>query len=270
VEPRVLLHHAKGQGEAIVLIPGGLTGWLSWIPHQERLADRYRAIRVQPIHNELGSAGVPGDPGYTAETERESLRLTLDALDLERPHLAGWSGGGRAALEFATEYPNRVRTLTLVEPGAYWILEQLADRLEDVERANSLVRGLFGRQLTEDDLAQFLELAGFIDSAEDARSHPNWERWLTHRMALSWQGEKLDHPHRSVAELRGITCPVLLTKGTRTDDLDKRVVDVLGERLRNASVVELEGDHAHHIESMDAFLEALEAHLMRADEARTA
>ena len=270
MEPRVLLHHAKGQGEAIVLIPGGLTGWLSWIPHQERLADRYRAIRVQPIHNELGSAGVPGDPGYTAETEREALRLTLDALGLERPHLVGWSGGGKAALEFATEYPDRVRSLALVEPAAYWVLEELGDRLEDVERANSLVHGLFGRPVTEDHLAKFLELAGFVESAQDAPSHPNWDRWLTHRMALSWQGEKLDHPERSVEDLARITCPVLLTKGTRTADWLKRLVDVLGERLPNASVVELDGDHAHHIESIDAFLEALEAHLTHTDEARTA
>lgn len=265
MEPRVLPYDVKGDGEPIVLVPGGLTGWLSWIPHQDRLAARYRAIRVQPTHNELGSAGVPGDPGYTAETEREALRLTLDELDLERPHIVGWSGGGKAALEFATEYPDRVRSLTLVEPAAYWILEQLGDRLEEVERANSLVHGLFGRPVSEDDLATFLELAGFVESARDAPSRPNWERWLAHRMALSWQGEKLDHPERSVDELARITCPVLLTKGTRTADWLKRLVDVLGERLPNASVVELEGDHAHHIESIDAFLVALDEHLTRTD-----
>ena len=28
---RVLLHEVKGQGEPIVLVPGGLSGWLSWI-----------------------------------------------------------------------------------------------------------------------------------------------------------------------------------------------------------------------------------------------
>lgn len=261
MEPRVLQHDVQGQGEPVMLVPGGLTGWLSWIPHQQRLAARYRAIRVQPIHNELGSAGLPGDPAYTSEIEREALRLTLDALGLERPHLVGWSGGGKSALELATEYPDRVRSLVLVEPAAYWILEQLGDRLEDVERVNSLVHGLFGRPVTEDDLARFLELAGFVERAGDAPSHPNWDRWLAHRMALSWQGDELDHPGRSVEELARITCPVLLTKGTRTADWLKRVVDVLGGRLPDASVLELEGDHAHHIQSIDAFMAALEAHL---------
>lgn len=263
MEPRVLRYDAQGHGEPIVLVPGALTGWLSWIPHQHRLAGRYRSIRVQPIHNELGSAGVPGDPAYTAETERESMRMTLDALGLERPHLAGWSGGGTALLEFATEYPDRVGSLTLVEPSAHWILEQLGDRVEDVERLNSFVHGLFGHPVTEDDLATFLELAGLGLNARDAASHPNWDRWLTHRTALSWQSEKLDHPKRSVEELSRITCSVLLTKGNRSTDLDRRVVDVLGERLPDASVVELDGDHAHHIESIDAFLVVLEGHLMR-------
>ena len=105
----------------------------------------------------------------------------------------------------ATEYPDRVRSLTLVEPAAYWILELLGDQLEDVQRANSLVHGLFGRPLTDEDLTMFLELAGLVDSARDAPSHPKWGRWLALRMALSWQCEKLDHPERSVEELARIT-----------------------------------------------------------------
>jgi hypothetical protein len=38
----------KGEGRPLVLVGGGLTGWLSWNPHQERLAAqrRERAISV--------------------------------------------------------------------------------------------------------------------------------------------------------------------------------------------------------------------------------
>lgn len=265
VEPRTLNHHSLGEGEPVVLVPGGLTGWLSWVPHQDRLATRYRAIRVQPIQNELGSLGVPGDPDYTAVTERESLRLTLDALDLEQPHLVGWSGGGRSALEYAMEYPGRLRSLTLVEPAAYWVLEQLGDSLDEVEQANRLIHKLSGREVTEDDLAEFLQVAGFVLSADAAPSHPNWERWLGHRMALSWQGGSVDHPERTVKELSRVTCPTLLTKGTQTSPWLKRVVDVLAERLADATVAEFDGDHAHHVEDIDAFLSTLEAHLSRAD-----
>jgi len=261
MEPRVLQFDDRGAGEPLVLVPGGLTGWVSWLPHQERLLSRLRVIRVQPIHNELGSKGVPGEPGYTSHIERESLRLTLDALDLERPNLAGWSGGGLALIEFAIEYPGRVRSLTLIEPAAYWILAQLGERIDEVEQSNAFVHGLFGREVSEDELATFLRLGGLAGPGEDVRSHPNWGRWLEHRMTLSWVSPLLDHPERSVDDLTRITAPTLVTKGTGSTAVDRRLVDVLGEHLPHAKVAEFEGDHAHHVEQMDAFLDAFEDHL---------
>jgi pimeloyl-ACP methyl ester carboxylesterase len=264
MQPRVLKLDLRGAGDPLVLVPGGLTGWVSWVPHQERLANRRRVIRVQPIHNELGSQGLPGDPGYTAQIERESLRQTLDALDLERPHLAGWSGGGLALIEFAIEYPERVRSLTLVEPAAYWVLARLGEGLDDGEESNDLVAGLFGRNVSEDELAAFLRLGGLAAPGDDVRSHPNWGRWVEHRATLSWLRPLLDHPERSLDDLARIAAPALLTKGTNSAMIDRRVVDVLGERLPNAEIREFEGDHAHHIQQIDSFLDALEAHLAQA------
>lgn len=262
MEPRVLKHEITGEGEPIVLVPGGLTGWVSWIPHAERLSGTRRVIRVQPIHNELGSAGKPGDPGYTAETERESLRMTLDQLGIASADFAGWSGGGRALIEYALAYPEQVRTLTLVEPAAYWVLEQLGESDPTIDRINTLFHQIAGSDITEDDLAMFLEVAGFVSPQEEARNHPRWDVWMTHRNALSWQSKELDRSDRSVEELATITCPVLLVKGTLTTDWEKRVVDGLGARIPRARVIELPGDHASHIESIDRFLEELEAHLM--------
>ncbi len=263
MEPRVLAYDVAGEGDPLVLVPGGLTGWLSWIPHQERLSAHHRVIRVQPIHNELGSAGRPGEPGYTAEVERESLRLTLDELGVDRADFAGWSAGGRALIEFALAHPQRVRSLTLVEPDAYWILEQLGQRDPRADEANEFFHRLAGKEVTEDDLAKVLEYAGLVDDAPAAREDPYWDRALSHRMALSWLSVELDASTRSVGDLRTIGCPVLLVKGTATQPWNRRMVDILGEHLPHAHVVELEGDHAAHIQSIDRFLEELEAHLHR-------
>jgi pimeloyl-ACP methyl ester carboxylesterase len=264
VEPRTLAYDIQGQGNPLVLIPGGLTGWLSWIPHQARLAQSHRTIRVQPIHNELGSAGKPGEPGYTADTEREALRMTLDALGVDRADFAGWSGGGRALLEFVLEYPERVRSLALVEPAAYWILEQLGESADDVQHTNRFLRRIQFHQVTEDDLAEFLRIAGFVGPDEDARAHPNWARWLSHRNALSWQSEAADRSGRQVDELRRIACPVLLVRGEATAPWLRRVVDVLAALLPHAIVLDLPGDHACHIQNIDEFLDALEPHLAAA------
>jgi pimeloyl-ACP methyl ester carboxylesterase len=130
-----------------------------------------------------------------------------------------------------------------------------------VDRVNTFIHGLAGTKVTEDDLAQFLELAGFVTSKADAPSHPNWERWIPHRMALSWQSEESDRSGRSIDELANIRCPVLLVKGSVTADWLKHVVDELGERVQRARVIELPGDHACHIQSMDAFLDEFSKHV---------
>jgi pimeloyl-ACP methyl ester carboxylesterase len=265
MEPRVLTHEVKGEGAPLVLLPGGLTGWVSWASYADTLAARWQTVRVQPIHNELGSAGHRGDAGYTAAVERDSLLLTLDALGIGAADFAGWSSGGRALLECAMAYPERVRTLTLVEPAAYWILDALGDADPDPEvaRLNGFLHGLAGRDVTEDDLAEFCRLAGLVPAMDQARDNPHWPNWVPHRMALSWSSEQADRPGRGVEELAGISCPVLLVHGDATTDWLKRVVAVLDERLPDTRVLVLPGDHASHLENPDVFLPELEQHLRR-------
>lgn len=82
-------------------------------------------------------------------------------------------------------------------------------------------------------------------------------------MTLSWHSKDFRRSGRSIQEPANTRCPVLLVKGSVTTEGDKRVVDILGERLPKATVLELPGDHASHIESIAAVLEAFERHLAR-------
>ena len=100
---RVLLHEVKGQGEPIALVPGGLSGWLSWIPHAEQLSADRKVIRVQLRSVELAEAGKPFPEDYGVLTEREALHTTVNELGLDRFDLAGWSHGGLVSLAFALE-----------------------------------------------------------------------------------------------------------------------------------------------------------------------
>lgn len=263
MKPRVLAHEVKGDGPPLVFTPGGLTGWVSWASAADALAARWQTVRVQPIHNELGSAGERGDPEYTAAIERDSLLMTLDAIGIATADYVGWSGGGRALIEFALACPERVRTLTLVEPAAYWILDRLGESDPQVAHLNRFMHELAGQDVTEDDLAEFCQLAGLAATKEQARDNPQWANWVPHRMALSWSFEQADRTDRGVDELAGITCPVLLIHGDATAGWLKRVVDVLDERLPDTRVVELPGGHACHLQNPEAFRAALERHLAR-------
>lgn len=264
-ESRVLQTHEAGSGSPLVLMPGGLTGWQSWIRHQEELAGRYRTVRVQPIHNERGTAGEPGVAGYDIDAEIQSLLLTLDRLEIGTADFAGWSSGGRALLELAVVNPERIRSLTLVEPAAGWVLAAAGIRHPDLEAVQDLLFERFGKEVTEDDLASFLTLVGLAEDRDGAREHPAWENWVGHRMALSWVPPEAMR-RRSLDELAAIEAPTLVVRGSPPDSWLGRVAGIVADILPRAGLVELDGGHAPHIVSYERFMAELTRHLDQMEE----
>jgi pimeloyl-ACP methyl ester carboxylesterase len=261
MKPRVLQHDVVGQGAPIVLVPGILTGWLSWIPHAEQLARTRRVLRVQPIHSELAALGELPEPGFGPQTERDSLLATLDELEIERADFAGWSGGGRALIEFAAQYPERVRTLALVEPAAYWILEQAQGF--SAEEVDAFSKRIAGRPVSEEELVEFLTgPAQMVPADQDPRADPRWPVWTANRNALA-SDFALARPDRTLAELGTLDAPVLLFLGTETAGFLADVVTVLEATYPNVRRVMLAGSHACHIQSIDRFLTELTAHITR-------
>lgn len=55
-----------------------------------------------------------GELPFDVTSQAARLKGFLDALGIERPHLGGNSMGGWIALRFAIDYPDRLRTLTLM------------------------------------------------------------------------------------------------------------------------------------------------------------
>ena len=164
---------------------------------------------------------MPGDPSYTREVAVESLLLTVDHLELERAHFAGWSAGGEGLLDFGIAHPGRLISMCPVEPAADWILAAVGESDREHQQSNDFLYSLAGQDVTEDDLAPFLHLAGFVSDPVQARSDPYWERAWPHRMTLSWLSEKLMGSDQSPADLAAVSCPVLLTKGTKTGKVEK-------------------------------------------------
>lgn len=97
--PLLFLHGAGGGGR--------------WLPFQERLATRF-------------TVEFPSHPGHGGSPEAEWIEHIsdlafhyldlLDELKLERVHLVGASFGGWIAAEVATMAPQRLRSLTLIDP----------------------------------------------------------------------------------------------------------------------------------------------------------
>lgn len=74
------------------------------------------SVDAFPKEYELHRQDAP-PPDYGLDTEVEGIRSLADDRGWKSVHLVGYSAGGSIALAFAAAYPDRVKSLALVEPG---------------------------------------------------------------------------------------------------------------------------------------------------------
>ena len=103
----VLGHLVEGSGSECLLLNGGLMSLRAWDPVAAGLAARHRVIRCD-LRGQLLSPG-PVPPTFEAHAD-EVVRL-LDALGVERVHVAGTSFGAFVGIVAAARHPHRVRSL---------------------------------------------------------------------------------------------------------------------------------------------------------------
>ncbi len=83
-----------------------------WTFYAPWLTKDYRLIA--PDLPGFGENDRDGELPFDVTSQAARLKGFLDALGIDRPHLGGNSMGGWIALRFAIDYPDRLRTLTLM------------------------------------------------------------------------------------------------------------------------------------------------------------
>lgn len=99
----------------VVLLPGRSSGAPMWRDNLNDLVREQRVIALDP----LGDAGLSQQtvPLTSVSDQNAWLNDVLDAVSPDSPvHLVGHSFGGATAAGYATQHPDRVATLTLLEP----------------------------------------------------------------------------------------------------------------------------------------------------------
>ena len=95
----------------VVFLHGGLIDSRVWNAQFARFSERADVIRFDLPGNGRS------DPTHGAFSGFETLAAAFSALDVERAHFVGLSGGARIAIDFAIRYPERVEKLVAVAPG---------------------------------------------------------------------------------------------------------------------------------------------------------
>ena len=109
-------YQERGTGDALVLIHGNNSSAYSWRDVFDELAKEFRVVAL-----DLKGFGFTSKPegDYRLETQAALVIGLLDQLKIERATLCGSSMGGGVALAAAINYPQRVRSLVLVDSSAF-------------------------------------------------------------------------------------------------------------------------------------------------------
>lgn len=107
----------RGEGPPLVLLHGWPCNSREWRRQLEALSDEFTVVAW-----DAPGAGRSSDPPETFGLAdwADCLAAFIDALGLERPHVAGLSFGGGLALELFHRHPAVPRTLILTSAYAGW------------------------------------------------------------------------------------------------------------------------------------------------------
>ena len=110
-----MYYEIHGEGEPLVLIVGLGTDLSEWDGIIGWLAKKYRVFAFD--NRGAGRTDKPDLP-YSLEMMADDTEGLMNALAIEQAHILGISMGGRIALAFVLQHPQRVKSLILVSTYA--------------------------------------------------------------------------------------------------------------------------------------------------------
>jgi pimeloyl-ACP methyl ester carboxylesterase len=198
-----LYYEERGDGAPLVLIHGGLASGAMWEPVVPELSESFRVIT--PDSRGHGRSTNPsGQLSYG--TISDDIAALIEALDLERPVVGGWSDGGQVTLELGASHP--AAASALIVGAAYPDFD--TGGLRDVHREllGADDRGVPDERHLDAQLGEFAE--------EIKALHPaGAEQWraLVRQTASMW----LDYEGLDLDQLQAIQEPILVLAGDQDD-----------------------------------------------------
>lgn len=258
-----LEYEVKGSGEPVLLISTGpiAEGFMPFLS-EPALVERYRLIS----YHQRGQAGSTHSraPVSFAEHAADAAAL-LGHLGIGRAHVAGHSSGGAIALQLALDCPDRVHTLTLLEPPLMGVPSARAF----FEKAGPALAA-YGSGERESAMAQFLSMVCSLDWASCRTAI---EKHVPGGVAQAMQDvdtffggylPALNAWQFGRHEAARISQPVLSVLGTQTERLFVDGHDLLHSWFPQAEDLIVEGvGHLLHMQRPEPVVQGVRAFLGR-------
>ncbi|OGN61461.1 MAG: hypothetical protein A3F40_02145 [Chlamydiae bacterium RIFCSPHIGHO2_12_FULL_27_8] len=103
-----------GEGPVIVFVHGFQSSKNFWVPYMKKLNKDYTIIAIDlPGH---GNSSSPKDQKYDINSLAQTLSRFVEEKGLSDFHLVGSSMGGGVVSIYASEHPDKLKSLTLMNP----------------------------------------------------------------------------------------------------------------------------------------------------------
>jgi pimeloyl-ACP methyl ester carboxylesterase len=247
-------YRVEGTGPAVVLIHAGVADLTMWDADTLALRDRFRVIRYDT--RGFGLTRTEAVPF----SNRADIAALLDHLDEPRAHVVGLSRGGAIALDFALEYPQRVRTLTVVAGGVTGYDSPLEDASMWAE-VEAMYEAKDWRRIADWETAYWADGPGQSPDRVPA-IHARVHAWVLANLQAELEvgrPQPLDPP--AEARLSDLRAPLLVILGTLDDPATSDSMRHLAASVAGARLIELEAAHMVNLEHPARFQGLLLEHL---------
>jgi pimeloyl-ACP methyl ester carboxylesterase len=253
-----IAYDVEGTGEPVLLVHAGVANRSMWDDQVAALTDAYRVIR----HDTRGYGETETDA--VAFSNRADIAAVLDAVGETSAHLVGLSRGGQISLDFTLEFPERVRTLTVVAGGVSGYESPAELPAETWDPVETMWKQKEWEALADWETAFWADGPGQSPDRvpEVRRRVHDWV--LTNYRAEKEEGQPqpLDPP--AVGRLGHLSAPLLVMLGTLDEPSTVDAMRYLARTVPGARLEEFESAHMVNLEHPDRFnrvlREFLDAH----------
>ena len=221
----------------VLLLHGLLAGRAEWARQRAALAGRFTLILAEARGHGVSAALT--DRRYALADLVADTLAVLDHAGIEHAHVVGHGLGGATAWELALTAPERVRSLTLIEPELPAILDAALDPVagslrRESQRADLAARDAADKGLTDNALDAYLSPRRGADWRVRV-ARPEQAAFRRHAPALAGMLTAL-HAHEA-ADATTPTAPTFVVHGAATRSLTSATASrlaalVSGARLR--------------------------------------
>lgn len=243
-----IAYDVNGSGEPVVLIHAGIANRSQWDAQVDALKDAYRVIR----YDTRGFGETETDA--VAFSNRADIAALLDHLEEPSAHLVGMSRSGSIALDFAIEFPDRVRSLVVAAGGVSGFESPNGTPEETFAESERMWEAKDWERLADWEADFWVDGPGQPSGRADPAVRAKVHDWiLTNYRAEKEEGQPivLDPPaNQRLGELR---TPLLVMYGTFDEPGTSDAMRHLATTVPGARLEEFESAHMLNLEQPERF-----------------